>query len=296
MMNDTLPILYNGGAYGTYLEWCLTTLCSTGDIVEPFTSSGSSHKFNGNAIKYMEGWQEYLDSGIQHQFVRMHPKVIPGKSIQINLDEIAKSVPHFVFLYPDTNSVLLTVNNFYYKIWEDWWYSNITRLGSDHQIYNNWPVDPSTPLSQIPTWIKREFLSLYLMPTWHELNDWYLPDHYQSSQCIWVFISDLLYNFESTLADIVAKTRVSQARPISDLVPYHQTNLALQKYTQQDQICHQIIKATLAGESLTWDPLPLPSESWIQWELRNQGWEIECNGLDIFPGNSLQLQKTLYQL
>lgn len=294
-MIDTLPIFYNGGAYGTYVEWCLTTLCSSDDIISPFTNTGTSHKFFGHQIVHMDGWADYLKSDTRFQFVRMHPKIIPGEKIAANLDEIAKSVSHFVYVYPDNDSVVLTVNNFYHKIWEDWWYMNITRLGQHHQIYTNWPVDPGVPLDQIDPWIKREFLSLYLMPAWHELNDWYLPDHYQTPQCIWVSISDLLHDFESTMERIIFLANLPQVRAIADLLPYHQDNLALQKHIDQDQICQRIISSVVENQPFAWDPLPLPSEAWLQWQLRNLGWEMHCHGLDMFPQDSVQLQKTLYQ-
>jgi len=33
----------------------------------------------------------------------------------------------------------------------------------------------------------------------------------------------------------------------------------------------------------------------IQWQLRNQGYEIQCHGLDMFPTNSVQLRKLIYK-
>jgi predicted nuclease with RNAse H fold len=46
----------------------------------------------------------------------------------------------------------------------------------------------------------------------------------------------------------------------------------------------------------TWEPLPLPSEAWIQWQLRNLGYELRCHGLDMFPTNSVQLRELLYRV
>jgi hypothetical protein len=47
---------------------------------------------------------------------------------------------------------------------------------------------------------------------------------------------------------------------------------------------------------LHWNPLPLASEAWIQWQLRNLGWEIKCHELDIFPTNSVYLKELLYHI
>jgi len=50
----------------------------------------------------------------------------------------------------------------------------------------------------------------------------------------------------------------------------------------------------LTDKDTVWDPLPLPSEVWIQYRLRELGYEIRCHGLDIFPTTSVQLKKLLY--
>ena len=71
-------------------------------------------------------------------------------------------------------------------------------------------------------------------------------------------------------------------------------NIKLQKYINQDTICNQIIDTILTDKFMAWDPLPLPSESYVQWKLRELGYEIRCHGLDIFPTTSVQLKELLY--
>ena len=41
--------------------------------------------------------------------------------------------------------------------------------------------------------------------------------------------------------------------------------------------------------------LPMASQAYIQWQLRNNGFEIRCDGLDNFPNDSVQLKSLLYQ-
>lgn len=50
MKSQIIPIAYQGGTYGTYLEWCLTSLTSTDQLVSPFTDVGNSHKFRGHFL------------------------------------------------------------------------------------------------------------------------------------------------------------------------------------------------------------------------------------------------------
>ena len=82
------------------------------------------------------------------------------------------------------------------------------------------------------------------------------------------------------------------------MVPYHNQMLNLQPYLNCDALCNQIVDATLSGAVFDWqhESLTIISESWIQWKLRTQGFEIKCHGLDIFPTNSVNLQKLIYKI
>jgi hypothetical protein len=40
----------------------------------------------------------------------------------------------------------------------------------------------------------------------------------------------------------------------------------------------------------------LASESYVQWQLRNLGYEIQCHELDKFPTNSVHLKELLYTI
>lgn len=293
LMIDTVPIIYNGGAYGTYVEWCLTMLLTKQPLIEPFTSIGTSHNFVGHQVPSIQGWRDYIKNNPASLFVRFHPKTQKEESISDNLDEVSKTVRCFVYVYPDQDSTLLHLNNFYFKSY-DWWDYNLLTEESRNKIFENWPVLDNTDVDSIPTWIKREFLSYHLMPAWLDQLDWYLPDQYHNPKCHWVFISQLMHDFESTLEKMLAHIGMPQYKLIQDLVPYHKTNLGLQQYLDQDKVCQNIILAVTNNSLFEWSPLPLPSEAWIQWSLRNLGWEIQCDGLDKFPTNSVQLQKLLY--
>lgn len=294
----TIPIVYNGGAYGTYLEWCLTSLCSSADLVSPFTQIGNSHNFEGNHLRNIHGWREYLKQQNPKQFVRFHPKVNKDDLISDCLDEILKSVDKIIFFYPDAESVLLNINNWVFKVWDDWWihmWNNTTEYCVDpKKMYEHWPIPTGTPIQSIDLWIRREFLSFYLVPAWQSQVEWYFPDQWQSPKCQYVFTKNLLHDFENTLTDLVEFLQLKIQRPISTLLPYHDQNIKLQKFINQDSICNHIIDSILNDNFISWDPLPLPSESWIQWRLRELGYELRCHQLDTFPTTSVQLRELLY--
>jgi hypothetical protein len=301
LLKDTIPIIFGGGAYGTYMEWCLTTLATDNEILPPFTSVGSSHHFVGQHLLNIEGWNRYIANETSlSRFVRLHPKTKKEESIAQHLEVILASVEKMIYVYPDKDSVLLNVNNWFDKILPSW-IPGGHRTENAHEInyfadkiYQNWPVARTVPLDKIPVWIQREFLSFYLMPAWRDQVDWYFPDRWSNENCCVVLIHDLLFNFVETITKIQKFCNLEFKRPITDITPYHDQNLSLQKYLDQDRLCQQIIQATLNNINLDWTKLPLVSESWVQWELRNQNFEIKCEGLDTFPTNSVQLKELLY--
>jgi hypothetical protein len=210
------------------------------------------------------------------------------------LTQVCESVNFAIYLYPDPNSILLCLNNYYSKIWSNWWVVQFATSIDPNKIYENWPVSRNTSITDVPVWIRREFLSYYLMPAWFDQIEWNHLTTWRNDRCCTVFVSDLLYDFKNTLEKISKHCNLQYSRSLDDLVEYHSTNLSLQKHLSQDQICKTIITTVLENQNHTWRKLPFVSEVWIQWQLRNQGFEIRCDGLDKFPTNSLQLQKLLY--
>lgn len=301
-VNKLIPILYNAGAYGTYLEWLLTTLTTDCPIIEPFSKNGNSHNYVGNPVKKsMPGWNEYIsciDSSVQ--FVRIHPKTLKSESLSKNIETVLDSVDRCIYLYPDQDSVLLNINNYFSKIWDNKWVQEIHDSIGAEKIYKNWPIDPGTPIDLVPNWIRRELLSYYLMPAWYDQVEWYHPDRWQNNQCTTILINQLLNDIEGTLDQIQHDTGIVWVKPINDILPVHQKMLSLQKHRNQDQLCKDIIQSVTAQIDIDLDwanqELPLVSQSYIQWHLRNLGFEIECHGLDIFPTNSVHLKSILYSI
>jgi len=290
----TVPILFNGGAYGTYVEWCLTSLSTSDQLSSPFRANGASHNFDGNHLLNMQGWRQYLSGSDHSKFVRLHPKTDKNHSLKNHLDEILQSVDQVIFLYPDTDSVLLNLNNWIDKVWYNRWIDFIGSEVDYKKIYKNWPIAPDTAIKDIDVWIYREFLSMYLVPSWQSQVEWYFPDKWQSPRCRYIFVKDLLHDFENTITAIADFLKLDVQRPISALLQYHEQNIKLQKHIDQDKICNYIIDSILNGDFITWNALPIVSEAWIQWRLRELGYEIRCHGLDTFPTTSVQLKELLY--
>lgn len=293
----TVAIAYPGGAYGTYLEWCLTTLTSNDEMVLPFELNGSSHKFGGNHLADINGCKKFKKSP-DINFIRFHPKVNKDESILKNLDDACKIFDFIIYLYPDNDSVLLTINNAYAKIWTDWWEN---RVSTDLVFYSNlqegWDIKKYNQPTDIPIWIQREILSYNLMPSWFSEVEWgYQLAPPTNPQVKLVLINELLYDFENTILKIQKFCNLKFSKSINDLLDSHNTMLSLQSFLNQDRLCAKIISAVVNDQYFSWKDqvLPLLSQSWIQWKLRELGFEMECHGLDKFPVDSIQLKKLLY--
>jgi hypothetical protein len=293
-LSKTIPIVFNGGSYGTYLEWALTTLTTNEKIVVPFTSLGNSHGFVGNHLIDMAGWQKFTAGNSSYAFVRVHPKTTKQESLSQNLDCMLNTVDKIIYLYPDHRTKLLVINNYFTKVWNNWWSYQFDKEISQDYIYNNWPVDRSVDINDLPNWIKREFLSYYLMPSWHDQVEWYHPDTWQHPRCLMLTVSELLCDFVSSLTKIKNFCQLTYIKDPQQLIPYHNWMLSLQRHLPQDALCNEIVARTINDEAFEWNTLPLASEGWIQWELRNLGYEIRCDGLDTFPTDSIQLKNLLY--
>lgn len=294
---NTVPIVFHGGGYGTYLEWCLTLMTTDRELQSPFGSNGNSHKFVGHHLLDMSGWRRYTESKDHWNFVRLHPKTKQTHSIKHHLNELSQQVNFFVYLYLDQSNWLLILNNQFDKIWKDWWkHSFQSGVINIEKIYNNWPVDNNTSIDNIPIWIKREFLSHWMMPAWLDQIEWYRPDHYRQPNCVFVPVSQLFYNFEDTVGQILDRSKLILTKSIAELKPYHDQMISLQQNINQDQLCKNIVESVINDIALDWkgQQLTLVSEAYVQWELRNQGFEIRCDGLDTFPTHSLQLKELLY--
>jgi hypothetical protein len=298
----TIGIAYSAGTYGTYLEWCLTALTSKDEIVAPFLPNGNSHKFEGN-LRLYSGYPRLFDEAYAVEliknlnFFRFHPKHDKHHLLSDNLTTMCNVTQSLIYLYPDKSSVLLCINNAHSKISNEWWTAQFNHHYIDPtEVYQNWPIDPNLEINQVPRWIKREFLSFYLMPSWFDQVEWYHPDIWQHEKCCVITTNELLYNFEHTLEKIEKFCKIKYVNPISDLIDHHKQNLQNQKHLNEDMLCKKIVESTVEGKNFSWSPRSLVSESWVQWQLRNLGWEIRCDGLDTFPTNSVHLKELLYSV
>lgn len=155
--------------------------------------------------------------------------------------------------------------------------SDIVRWNKD---YTNW--------RDMRPWELREWFSLFYSAIAHKLvnsryqaPDYVLPmtnsklldDPYQAFQKI---IQHCGLTEKSGLQEYSTKWRAAQQYIIDEFL-----------------LLDQIIKTTLENQDFSWHDLNIFAESIVQRRLRDLGYEIRCDGLDIFPTNSKTLANLL---
>jgi hypothetical protein len=76
----------------------------------------------------------------------------------------------------------------------------------------------------------------------------------------------------------------------------HKKMISLQQDLNKDDICKKIIKNFLNNDNFSVSvELSIIDEAWIQWELRNNGYEMYCNELNEFPKNLYEFNKHTYK-
>jgi hypothetical protein len=105
------------------------------------------------------------------------------------------------------------------------------------------------------------------------------------TNCKFVFVSDLFYNFLSTIESIKQFLGVEWIRDPVELLPYHKINIANQQYKTQDIIAKQILQSVTDNINFRWNAsdITLYTEAFIQRSLQQQGIVLQCNGLNLFP-------------
>ena len=150
----TIPILFGGGCYGTFVDWCINYFSGKCGLELPFTHVGNSHAHEGHHLIGMAGWRDYLASTQYYPIVRFHPKLNKEESIQANLDELFSSVDRAVIVYANENHFVLNLNNKFDKIFKEGWLAyNYSAIQDNLAKWTN---------GTLARWEFREFLSFYI--------------------------------------------------------------------------------------------------------------------------------------
>lgn len=290
-MIETVPIIYNGGAYGTFVEWCLYYFSGNIEHDLPFNNNGNSHKFNKPTLEGIDAWRNFVRSGNNVRTVRVHPKLYQHENAVSNIIEIISSAKKSVLLYPDQHSIIWNINNKFTKMFNKPWIEH----NSDFFFENLKRWNPTIKsVDEMATWQLREFLSHYLLPQHLSELDFTELDLFVHPNVLKISISKLVFDFEKTIKDILVFCNFSIARNNFQEIYNHW--VMLQVHKDKDQIVKKIVESVVNNTYYDWimENLTIVDESFIQMILRDHyNLDLKCYNLDVFPTNTKDLKNLL---
>ena len=290
-------IAFQGGAYGYYLKWILYTLLVDKPMQSPFEKSTSHDVSYLDPKLIQEGFVTkklvILDQLLENNNLKLstiHPVTTFGMDFLEEVDKISKLVDRVIIPYIDHSTYLLGVHNYLYKIWDDMWTGALAYVDRE-DLKKGWGVDTTVDLNTVPRCILREHHSINIFNSWENQCGWFAPAKFSKTNCQYVFISDLFYNFLGTIESIKQFLGVEWIRDPIELLPYHKINISNQQYKNQDIIATQILQSVSNDVNFTWNAsdITLYTEAFIQRALQQQGIVLQCNGLNNFPTSTNEL-------
>lgn len=163
----------------------------------------------------------------------------------------------------------------------------VTFTGNNKHDFSGWNANYKT-WKDLQPWEFREWFSLYYPKV---LVDWSNSVNLIDNSFLPVSGNDILYNTTTTLLKIIEFCNLTVNK---DLTPFVEEWQSKQQYILQEYktVC-TIVDCAIKKQPYTWTDLNIIAESIVQQRLRQQGFEIKCNGLNQFPTNSLDLHALL---
>lgn len=197
------------------------------------------------------------------------------------------------------NKIIVSAANF------DW--AEINLLFQYHKIYKkNYPdlsafarnnnVAASkwnasyTGWQDMQAWELREWFSLFYVP-W--IQEWMQPSDLPGCHdFLRVTNRDIITNPMTTMLRIIEWCGLTPNDQLSEFMAAYVRG---QQYILDEwNVIDMAVRSVIDGQEQSWTKISPVGEAIIQRRLRAHGLEIRCDGLDIFPTSSVELQKLTY--
>lgn len=266
--------MFPPGCYGTYLSMCIynyTSLRTGKFIAFEFDEFGSSHAHRSN---------EFVNRYIQISHIDTFR--------HYDNDRV-------VSLLPDNNHYLDYYNNQYYKQEKGQLISYIKSNYAEEEIINklknNWNI--SDKLNEhTPRWILREWFSFWITDCW---NNGYSRNVYSEVSTMQVEVNDLVESFETTFVYLINKLNLTLTVDLSIIQQIHLDFRHKQKFHNAQLKCNEWVNCVINKIPNILIAPTIFDEAYIQNLLRNNDYEIYCDGLNQFPVSSIEMNKLIYK-
>lgn len=265
-------VLYPPGCYGSYVAKCLyyyTELNLNNTKIFNFDSTGSSHDIRNN--------------------VDLRSKIKTTHEIKICTNST-------VSILPARDQYLDYFNNQFSKQASSNLVSYILEIFPDQNILDNlkmWRLN-NTSINDAPRWVLREFFSYWLIDC---MNSGYQVRNFVDPEYVSMTVNDIFDNFYSTYQHVVEQLGLTITTEFESIMQNHKIFLQKQQFYNSQINCNNWVQDILNSNKLdSVSPCQtIFDESYIQYLLRKQGYEIECDNLNIFPSTAKEMKKIIYK-
>jgi hypothetical protein len=157
--------------------------------------------------------------------------------------------------------------------------------GNEHNI-TNWNIDYKN-WNEMRPWQLREWISLFYV-AW--VQEWIESQHQVGANFYKVSNIEILKNLSRVARDMFQHCDITESAGLDDFAVHWRSK---QQYIMDEfDLLDRVIECTINNVLFSWSPVNIIAEAIVQQRLRANGYEIRCDGLDVFPTDSI----TLYNL
>jgi hypothetical protein len=270
-----IKVCFPPGCYGTYVSRCLYNFTNlrNGPLINfNYSSSGSSH---------------------QHRFDPFARLAIQEGHINTLF---VNSTDQLMVIVPCLEHRLDYYNNQYFKQGQghlvNYILSQYSQEEANYKLKAQWNYTGGLD-DTIPRWIMREWCSFWITDV---LNAAYNATLYSElNSVVQLFTQDIFDNYIKSLTNAALILGLTVTVDADIIHNYHQEFLALQKFHDSQNRCQQYVNDLIAGNNTEIIVHSIFDEAYMQYLLRQQGIEIQCDGLNIFPVTTKQLKTLTYE-
>ena len=290
-----IHIFYGCGSFGSTIEYVLQSSTVSNPSIEfPILDDGSMHSFDKQChITEIDDVETILSLGDNS----ITTPIYPLATVKLpNLIDQFQQLPswthdHKILIYqPNLAAVEINLLFQYHKVCA----GSVVQMGLEPIIGNNshnitaWNSN-YTHWSQMQPWELREWFSIFYPEYARELV--------QAAETVdsdWLVITnvDILHHPQQMFETVLEFCNLTFTDRINEFATAWQT--AQQYVVDEFELLSNIVDSSIAGSNFTWPTLNIVAESIVQQRLRQKGFEIRCDGLNIFPTDAVTLHQLLY--
>jgi hypothetical protein len=310
-------IIYQAGAYGTFIEWLLSYLTDkTLDDQMPFGRNGNAHNFYGGNHFTPDGKNFYKNPAPDKKisFTRCHINMFTAEQENSKFSSVISiDVPHTSTLWILRNSIekievadcqdeeiiesivkynpgLIERQKKYVGNKRDYRWVSVLREYLTQTETTAYNLDN---IEDLKRWQLREIFSYWNIPD--TLGVWPDSKHENNYR---ISVEDLRDQMPAVINDLIEKLELEVIPSRYEKLEYiYQQWKSKQKHTNIDEIVNKYINNVINDVDETVEvSFNLCEEVIIQQKLRQAGYEIKCDGLDRLPLRTIDLKSLLYNV